>query len=134
MKHLLISLLVFVSSVLGGAAQTSDLDSAVGALAERCPYNYRDGWVLESVTQAPGTVILTFDVNLPGAYYQSMKEGGDAIKPMWLGNINAYGPIWQNLLKATVTSGGNLEMKLHSKADPAGFSVIFTNDDLRGVY
>ena len=113
------------------AGVTFDADSCIAAVAESCPIDYKDDWVINSVTTDADTVHLELQVPSSLAGFLPMLTGeGDNVKLVWLRQMVYFDAPWRQLCRGIIAAHRVMVIDLRPKDSRVSAEIIINSDKL----
>ena len=135
MCHLLILLAAILAPQAAFPQASADVsagtDTCITAIAESCPINYKDGWIINAVTNSADTVRLELQVPSSLAGFLSMLTGeGDNVKLLWLRQLSCFGDPWERLCGCVVAARRALVIDVRPKDSKVDAEIVLSPEDL----
>lgn len=132
-------MLILVAAILAPLVAVSqvevdiitDADSCITAIADSCPVNYKDDWVINAVTTDADTVHLELQVPSSLAGFLPMLSGeGDNVKKVWLRQMAYFGHPWRRLCRCIIVDHRILVIDLKPKNSSVKAGIVINPETL----
>ena len=133
--HLLILVAAMLAPQVAFAQEEADVifdaDSCIAAVADSCPIDYKDEWVITSVTTDADTVHVELQVPSSLAGFLPMLAGeGDNVRLVWLRQMVYFGVPWRQLCRGIIAARRVLIIDLKPKDSRVSAEIIINPDKL----
>ena len=132
-------LLILIAALMGPQVAFSqeeadviaDADSCIAAIAESCPIDYKDEWVINAVTTIADTVHVELQIPSSLVGFLSMLTGeGDNVKLLWLRQMVYFGEPWEQLCRCIIADRRVMIIDLRPKDSKMAAEVIINPESL----
>ena len=117
--------------VLCFAQNVEDVDSCIAELNAKCPFEYKEGWMFNSVTSSGDTVRVEIQLpSLMGAFLHPLTENTSNVRRLWTRQMSSFGKDWRKLVNLMITAKRSLVLILVPEESTDSYSVTLSPDDL----